>query len=80
MNYICAKTAIVNPRIVTDELFVLLGLQWPDNFDPNSSIKSNRSVWVTTATFTSGNFGKNNVDDTYVIRLSPKNVNNEIIE
>ena len=36
------KVAIVNASIQKNDLLVLFGLQWSNDFYPNSSIKSNR--------------------------------------
>ena len=33
-----------NPYVSTDDLIVLMGISWSDDFDPYSSIMPNRSV------------------------------------
>ena len=41
-----------NNDVNNDDLVVIMGLTWSDDFDPNSSIKANRgTVWIRTVTF-----------------------------
>ena len=37
-----ARAVKVNPDVSRDNLIVLMGISWSDDFDPNSSIKANR--------------------------------------
>ena len=48
-----------NPNVKQEDILVILGLQWSDDFEPNGSRKSNRgSVWIKTVTFISGTLVK----------------------
>ena len=63
-----------NPDVSTDNLIVLMGISWSDDFDPNSSIKANRgAVWIRTVTFISESFSDNTLDDTFTISIGLKN-------
>ena len=63
-----------NRNVSTDNLIVLMGISWSDDFDPNSSIKANRgAVWIRTVTFISESFSDNTLEDTYTISIGLKN-------
>ena len=48
------RAEIVNRGVPIHYLLVILGIQWSDDFDLNSSSKINRgSVWMKTVTFIS---------------------------
>ena len=65
----------------SDEVLVILGILWSDDFDPNTSIKSNRgSVWVKTLTFVAENTHANDERDTYPLSIGLKSKNHENIE
>ena len=75
------KAKAMHSNSTNDELIVLLGIQWSDDCDPNSSIKSNRgSIWVKTVTFISEDFGKNDNADTYLISIGLKGFDHDEIE
>ena len=38
------RAYIANPNVDREELVVLMGVTWSDDFDPNSSIKANRGA------------------------------------
>ena len=39
----------VNNKVPQDELLIILAIQWSDDFEPNTSVQSNRgSVWIKT--------------------------------
>ena len=64
-----------------DELLIILGFLWSDNFDPNSSIKANiGSIWIKTITFLSDNDKKNYCTNTYTISIGHKGSNHDRIE
>ena len=47
----------IKSKVEKNDEMILLGLQWSDAFDPNSSIKSNcGAVWIKTITFISEHF------------------------
>ena len=63
------------------DYLVVLGILWSDDFDPNTSIKSNRgSVWIKTLTFVSDNVNKNDDKDTYPIAIGLKSNEHEDVE
>ena len=39
-----ARAVKENPHVSTDNLIILMGISWSDDFDPNSSIKTNRGA------------------------------------
>ena len=70
-----------NLHVSTDNLIVLMGISWSDDFDPNSSIKANRgAVWIRTVTFISETFTDNTLEDTYTISIGLKNQCHDAIE
>ena len=70
-----------NDDVNAENVITLLGVQWSDAFDPNSSIKSNRgAVWIKTVTFVSQLYECNKPDDTFVISIGLKNSNHDAIE
>jgi len=71
----------INSKVEKNDVMILLGLQWSDAFDPNTSIKSNRgAVWIKTLTFISNSFENNNLDDTFPIAIGLKSDCHDIIE
>ena len=71
----------VNSAVDKNNLFVMLGIQWSDAFDPNSSIKANRgAVWIKTVTFVLEDFYCNEMQDTYPICIGHKNACHDIVE
>ena len=56
-------------------------LEWYDDLEPNSSIKSNRGgVWIKTITFGAPKEFKNSLHYTYVVGCGPKEVDHEAVE
>ena len=71
----------INNNVDKNDIMILLGLQWSDAFDPNSSTKSNRgAVWIKTVTFVSNTFHNNNLHDTFPIAIGLKSNNHDDIE
>ena len=65
----------------SNEILVVLGLLWSDDFDPNTSIKSNRgSVWIKPLTFVAERTHTNDERDTYPISIGLKSNDHEKIE
>ena len=63
------------------EVVTLLGITWSDDFDPNSSIKSNRGgVWIRTITLISESYEENSLENTYPISIGLKGENHDMIE
>ena len=57
-HQIYQKAHAINAQYKDGELIIILRIQWSDDYDPNSAIKSNRgSIWVETVTFISEDFG-----------------------
>ena len=80
-QHIYKKAHEINAQSNNDELIIMLGIQWSDDCDPNSSIKCNwGSIWVKTVTFISEDFGNNDHSDTYPISLSYKGKDHDVIE
>ena len=74
-----ARTA--NPNVSNEDLVVITGITWSDDFDPNSSIKANRgAVWIRTVTFITQTFNENKFDDTYTISIGLKQQSHDVVE
>ena len=70
-----------NRETSKDNLLVILGIQWSDGFEPNTSSKTNRgSVWLKTLTFLSDDFKTNNLKNTYAISIGLKSVDHDAVE
>ena len=55
-----------NPTLSPHDIMVILGVQWSDDFEPNTSSKVNRgSVWMKTVTILSNDFETNVLKNTY---------------
>ena len=64
----------VNSGVSLNNLLVIIGIQWSDDFDPKSSSKINReSVWMKTLTFLTEDSHKNMLEDTYPMMIGLKN-------
>ena len=64
-----------------EDIIIMLGVLWSDDFDPNSSLKSNRgSVWVKTLTLISNDKRGNDETNTYIISLEHKGCDHDDIE
>ena len=76
------ERAIKCNRLTSQQnLLVILGLQWSDDFEPNTSSKTNRgSVWLKTLTFLSDDFHKNNLKNTYAISVGLKSEDHDTVE
>ena len=71
----------MNVGVIPDDILVVLGVQWSDDFEPNGSSKSNRgSVWIKTVTFISSSESKNKLSDTYPISIGLKATDHNNIE
>ena len=71
----------VNKSVHPNNIMILLGLQWSDAFDPNSSVKSNRgAVWIKTVTFISETFNENRLHDTFPISIGLKSDSHDAVE
>ena len=69
------RAYMMNHDIPKEDIIVLLGISWSDDFDPNSSIKANRGgVWIRTVTFISDTFCENKLEDTYTISIGLKKI------
>ena len=76
-----ARALMANQHVPIENLIVLMGITWSDDFDPNSSIKANRgAVWIRTVTLISESFSDNRLEDTYTISIGLKNKCHDTIE
>ena len=76
-----ARAIKSNPGVKEEDILVLLGLQWSDDFEPNSSSKSNRgSVWIKTLSFISDRLTKNDIVNIYPISIGHKAPNHDVVE
>ena len=67
--------------ISPDNLVVMTGVSWSDDFEPNSMNNANRgSVWIKTLTFISKNVYSNLLENTYPILIASKNENHDEVE
>ena len=70
----------MNPKN-NEDIIIILGILWSDDFDPNSSLKSNRgSAWVKTLTLISDDKKCNDETNTYTISLGHKGYDHDKIE
>ena len=75
------RAYIMNPTTPKEDIVVLMGISWSDDFEPNSSIKANKGgVWIRTVTFISETFCDNKLEDTYTISIGLKQNNHDVIE
>ena len=64
-----------------DDIVVLLAVQWSDDFEPNTSSKTNRgSVWLKTVTFVSNAYSSNDLVNTYPISIGLKSSTHDVVE
>ena len=64
-----------------DNLIIMTGVTWSDDFEPNSMSKNNRgSVWIKTLTFFTKNSFSNSLENTYPISIALKKENHDDIE
>ena len=71
----------INSNVKPENVLTILGVQWSDAFDPNSSIKSNRgAVWIKTVTFISETYNENRRNDTVPIAIGLKSNSHDIVE
>ena len=64
-----------------ENILVLLGIEFSDDFDPNNSIKANRqSVWMKCVTVSPLSTDMHNMETTFPISFGPKGVSHEIVE
>ena len=62
-------------------ILIMTGVQWSDDFEPNSLSKSLRGgVWIKTITFLSNNSESNSIRDTYPISIGAKHICHDVIE
>ena len=65
-KYVHNRAYQINHSIPKEDLLIIMGLQWSNDCDLNSSIKANRrSIWVKAMTIISQNFHDNGYNDTY---------------
>ena len=59
----------------------MTGVQWSDDFEPNSLSKSLRGgVWINTIAFLSNSSESNSIKDTYPISISSKHTSHDVVE
>ena len=64
-----------------ENILIMTGVQWNDDFEPNSLSKSLRSeFWIKTITFLSNNSESNSIRDIYPISIGAKHICHDIIE
>ena len=64
-----------------ENVLIMTGVQWSDDFEPNSLSKSLRGgVWIKTITFLSNNSESNSIRDTYPISISSKHISHDVVE
>ena len=76
-----ARALQVNAHVPKDNLLVLMGITWSDDFNPNSLINANRgAVWIRTINLISESFADNILEDTYAISTCLKIQYHDVIE
>ena len=64
-----------------DDLTVVTGIQWSDNFEPNGSGKANKgSVWMNTIIFVTNSESENDFINTYLIVIGLKYGSHDVIK
>ena len=64
-----------------ENILIMIGVQWIDEFEPDSLSKSLRcGVWIKTITFLSNNSKSNSIRDTYPISISYKDISHDGVE
>jgi len=80
-NQVLIRAAKANPSVPKEDILVVLGMQWSDDFEPNGSSKSNRgSVWMKTLTFVSDTKTKNDIINTYPLSIGLKGASHDCVE
>ena len=75
------RVARANPSEKIEDTLVVLGIQWSDDFEHNSSRKSNRgSVWMKTLIFVSDTETKNISINTYTLSIGLKSSSHDCVE
>ena len=81
MTDIMERAIKTNPNRSRNDIIVLLALQWSDDFEPNTSSKTNiGSVWLKTITFVSNTFSSNDLGNTFPISIGLKSSTHDIVE
>ena len=81
MKDIIERAMKKNPNRSNDDIVVLLAVQWSDDFEPNTSSKTNReSVWLKTITFVSNTLSSNDLANTYPIAIGLKSSTHDAVE
>ena len=81
MKDIMERAIMNNKNRSRDDIVVLLAVQWSDDFEPNTSSKTNRgSVWLKTVTFVSDKYSSNDLANTYPISIGLKSSTHDIVE
>ena len=64
-----------------ENVLIMTGVQWSDDFEPNSLSKSLRGgVWIKIITFLSKNSELNSIRDTNLISISSKHGSHDVVE
>ena len=67
-NEIFDRALIHNVSVDPSDIFVILGLQWSDYFEPNIRSKSNRGLFrMKNITLVSDTYSNNDLKDTYPV-------------
>ena len=75
------RAIATHPNIDIGDIVVILGIQWSDDFEPNTSIKDNRdSVWLKTVTLVSESSKSNDLNNTYPISPGLNSGNHDEVE
>ena len=70
-----------NPNVNRNDIVVLVGVYWSDDFELNTSVKTNRaSVWLKTLKFLSETYLFNDIKNTYPISMGLKSISHNLIE
>ena len=68
-------------RLYSTPVIALWGVEWSDDFEPNSQAKQNRgSAWVKTVTIATPHARIHSTDNTYVIAIGRKGTSHEEVE
>ena len=71
----------MNKGVPSTDIIVLLGVQWSNDFYPNSSINRSRGyIWMEMFTFVSSDSQNNLIEDTYPMMTALKESNHDLVK
>ena len=80
-NEVMKRVGKENPNILSEDIVVVSGAQWSDDFEPNGLIQSNRGlVLIKTLIFVSNTNTKNDIINTYPLSIGFKSSSHDCVK